>query len=82
MTPLDNIDDGGTAFPTTKPLEHWGDPNRGMSLRDFAEVHFIAALIASPRSPAGAGEEISAEEYIQLGKITARIWLAARKEKP
>jgi hypothetical protein len=27
--------DGGPAFPTTKPLEFWGDPNRGMSLRDW-----------------------------------------------
>ena len=26
---------GGPAFPTTKPLEHWGDPNQGMTLRDY-----------------------------------------------
>jgi len=24
-----------TAFPTTKPLDGWGDPNKGMTLRDY-----------------------------------------------
>jgi hypothetical protein len=23
------------AFPTTKPLDSWGDPNQGMDLRDY-----------------------------------------------
>jgi hypothetical protein len=23
------------AFPTTKPLDSWGDPNQGMTLRDY-----------------------------------------------
>jgi hypothetical protein len=23
------------AFPTTKPLDSWGDPNSGMDLRDY-----------------------------------------------
>ena len=23
------------AFPTTSPLESWGDPNQGMDLRDY-----------------------------------------------
>lgn len=23
------------AFPTTKPLDGWGDPNQGMTLRDY-----------------------------------------------
>ena len=26
---------GGPAFPTTKPLDSWGDPNQGMTLRDY-----------------------------------------------
>lgn len=30
---------GGPAFPTTKPLEHWGDPNQGMTLREYAAIH-------------------------------------------
>ncbi len=33
------------AFPTTKPLDHWGDPNGGMSLRDyFAAQAFSQAV--------------------------------------
>ena len=32
---MSNTDTGGPAFPTTKPLEHWGDPNQGMTLRDY-----------------------------------------------
>ena len=32
---MNNTNTGGPAFPTTKPLEHWGDPNQGMTLRDY-----------------------------------------------
>ena len=32
---MSNTNTGGPAFPTTKPLEHWGDPNQGMTLRDY-----------------------------------------------
>ena len=32
---------GGPAFPTTKPLESWNDPNQGMALRDY----FAAAVL-------------------------------------
>lgn len=30
-----NMYSGGPAFPTTKPLDSWGDPNQGMTLRDY-----------------------------------------------
>ena len=30
-----NKQTGGPAFPTTKPLDSWGDPNQGMTLRDY-----------------------------------------------
>ena len=30
---------GGPAFPTTKPLDSWGDPNQGMTLRDYFATH-------------------------------------------
>ena len=29
---------GGPAFPTTKPLDSWGDPNQGMTLRQYAAI--------------------------------------------
>jgi hypothetical protein len=32
---MSNTDTGGPAFPTTKPLDYWGDPNQGMTLRDY-----------------------------------------------
>ena len=32
---MSDTNTGGPAFPTTKPLEHWGDPNQGMTLRDY-----------------------------------------------
>jgi hypothetical protein len=41
-----NDKDGGPAFPTTKPLESWGDPNRGMMLRDYFAAQAMTGLIA------------------------------------
>ena len=38
---------GGPAFPTTKPLEHWGDPNQGMTLRDYFAAKALQGFIAS-----------------------------------
>ena len=36
---------GGPAFPTTKPLEHWGDPNQGMTLRDYFAAKAMQAFL-------------------------------------
>jgi len=36
---------GGPAFPTTKPLEHWGDPNQGMTLRDYFAAKAMQAIL-------------------------------------
>jgi hypothetical protein len=36
---MSDTNTGGPAFPTTKPLEHWGDPNQGMTLRDYFAAH-------------------------------------------
>ena len=47
--------DGGPAFPTTKPLDFWGDPNGGMSLRDYfaaAALWHPDALLATPEARA------------------------------
>ena len=38
---------GGPAFPTTKPLEHWGDPNQGMTLRDYFAAKALQGLMAT-----------------------------------
>jgi len=34
------------AFPTTKPLDSWGDPNAGMDLRDYFAAKAMQALVA------------------------------------
>jgi hypothetical protein len=39
--------DGGPAFPTTKPLESWGDPNRGMSLRDYFAGEALKGVLSN-----------------------------------
>jgi hypothetical protein len=33
------------AFPTTKPLDSWGDPNSGMDLRDYFAAKAMQGLI-------------------------------------
>ena len=37
---------GGPAFPTTKPLDSWGDPNQGMTLRDYFAAKALQGLLA------------------------------------
>jgi hypothetical protein len=39
--------DGGPAFPTTKPLEGWGDPNQGMTLRDYFAAKAMQGMLAN-----------------------------------
>ena len=34
------------AFPTTKPLDSWDDPNQGMDLRDYFAAQAMQGLIA------------------------------------
>jgi hypothetical protein len=43
---MSNTNTGGPAFPTTKPLEHWGDPNQGMTLRDYFAAKAMQGLLA------------------------------------
>jgi hypothetical protein len=33
------------AFPTTKPLDSWGDPNAGMDLRDYFAAKALPPLL-------------------------------------
>jgi hypothetical protein len=43
---MSNTNTGGPAFPTTKPLEHWGDPNQGMTLRDYFAAKAMQGFIS------------------------------------
>jgi hypothetical protein len=33
------------AFPTTKPLDYWGDPNQGMTLRDYFAAQALQGFL-------------------------------------
>jgi len=35
------------AFPTTKPLEHWGDPNQSMTLRDYFAAKALQGMLVN-----------------------------------
>jgi hypothetical protein len=37
------------AFPTTKPLDSWGDPNAGMDLRDYFAAKAMQSFIKISR---------------------------------
>ena len=36
------------AFPTTKPLDSWGDPNAGMDLRDYFAAKAMHYWLCDP----------------------------------
>ena len=38
---------GGPAFPTTKPLDSWGDSNQGMTLRDYFAAKAMQAILSN-----------------------------------
>jgi hypothetical protein len=48
---MNNTNTGGPAFPTTKPLEHWGDPNQGMTLRDYFAAKAMQGFMANKSNP-------------------------------
>ena len=60
-------DTSGPAFPTTKPLDSWGDPNQGMTLRDYFAAKAMQGICTS-KDEAGVllnhgYEWISSEAY-------------------
>lgn len=57
------------AFPTTKPLEGWGDPNQGMSLRDWFAGQALEPVI---RLAADRRLETPAWDGETSGQVIAR----------
>ena len=47
MPRIDYSKQGGPAFPSKVPFEHWGDPNQGMSLRDWFAGMALQGILAS-----------------------------------
>ena len=63
---------GGPAFPTTKPLEHWGDPNQGMTLRDYFAAKAMLGLMGTERAEEYVdenGDEMNYEEAGHTGTL-------------
>lgn len=70
--------DGGMAFPTVFPAEHYGTGYRGMTLRDyFAGQALAGMLINYTTQKFGVGEETCAKGAYQF----ADAMLAARERK-
>jgi hypothetical protein len=66
---------GGPAFPTTKPLDSWGDSNQGMTLRDYFAAAFVSSgHVFKSAVPVNIPELVAAQAY-QL----ADAMLEARK---
>jgi hypothetical protein len=60
---MNNTNTGGPAFPTTKPLEHWGDPNQGMTLRDYFAAKAMQGICASGPTSDWSNTRIAADAY-------------------
>jgi hypothetical protein len=69
------INDGGMAFPTLFPVEHYGTGYRGMTLRDYFAGQALAGILASANFGNVKGW-IGAKAY-----EVADLMLAARERK-
>lgn len=55
------------AFPTTKPLDSWGDPNQGMSLREWYAGLAMQGILANPNFLKGVEEFMTCSDDILFG---------------
>jgi len=67
------INDGGMAFPTLFPEEHYGTGYRGMTLRDWFAGQALAGLLANPREDYSGTtrEDKAVESYRQSDAMLA-----------
>lgn len=76
---------GGPAFPTTKPLEHWGDPNQGMTLRDYFAAKAMQGMLAHEYSrPLRIEDLYACDAYVMADamlKTRELVMLKAREQK-
>jgi hypothetical protein len=61
------------AFPTTKPLDSWGDPNAGMDLRDYFAAKAMQGLVSTTKD-----EEWLADETAEIAYVVADAMMKAR----
>ena len=63
------------AFPTTKPLDSWGDPNQGMTLRDYFAARGMETLMTKVVSELGSKHR-SIEEAQKIKNVYASMCYA------
>ena len=63
------------AFPTTKPLDSWGDPNAGMDLRDYFAAKAMQGLVSTTKD-----EEWLADETAEIAYVVADAMMKAREQ--
>lgn len=63
------------AFPTTKPLDSWGDPNAGMDLRDYFAAKAMQGLVSTTKD-----EEWLADETAEIAYVVADAMMKAREK--
>ena len=51
------------AFPTTKPLDSWGDPNAGMDLRDYFASATLPSLVKTFENYVTTPDEVAKLAY-------------------
>ena len=74
---MSDIETGGPAFPTTKPLDSWGDPNQGMTLRDYFAAKALQGMHARDQFDSGQARP---EQRAKLAYIDADAMLKAREQ--
>ena len=65
------------AFPTTKPLDSWGDPNAGMDLRDYFAAKALTAITLNQGSV--GTEDYTFEEVALDAYLIADAMMKARE---
>ena len=63
---------GGPAFPTTKPLDGWGDPNADMTLRDWFAGMALQGYISYMGCGPNKVDQIGKDENEQNKTVIAR----------
>jgi hypothetical protein len=64
------------AFPTTKPLDSWDDPNQGMDLRDYFAAKAMSAWLI--HAGVTAGQAPTQEDLARYSYEMADAMMKAR----
>jgi hypothetical protein len=70
------------AFPTTTPLDSWGDPNAGMDLRDYFAAKALMATIETSHTYFEVGDTLEQDvlTVAQMAYMYADAMMKARND--